>query len=194
MPHRNGSRPRAAFAIVLIAAVAELVVGCSSSSARASGSIGATPSSGPTFDVSGFHLTSSAYSNGGDIPTRYTCYGDSVSPPLAWVGAPADTKVFALIMEDYSAQITHWVAYDIAGSVSGAVPENDAKTKGALSQAVPYMGPCPPAGSRNDYVITIFALSAPLPSKSYQTRLDVENAMAGKVIAQTELSGWYQNQ
>lgn len=190
MPHKN-AMPRAANAIALIAVLAIAVVGCASSSTSAPGSVGATQPSGPTFDSGGFHLTSSAYAGGGDIPLEYTCYGDSVSPPLEWTGAPADTKSFVLIMDDYSAQYTHWVVYNIPGSVSGSLPENDVMVKGALNQAVSYIGPCPPPPSRNNYVINFYALSTTLPPKNYGTQLEIENAMEGKVIAQTQLSARY---
>ena len=33
-------------------------------------------------------LSSSAFQNGEDIPKRFTCDGENLSPPLAWNGAP----------------------------------------------------------------------------------------------------------
>ncbi|MFL5271304.1 MAG: YbhB/YbcL family Raf kinase inhibitor-like protein, partial [Anaeromyxobacteraceae bacterium] len=48
----------------------------------------------------GFSLTSSAFHNGGDIPSVYTCEGKDTSPPLAWSGAPAGTKSLALVVDD----------------------------------------------------------------------------------------------
>jgi phosphatidylethanolamine-binding protein (PEBP) family uncharacterized protein len=47
-----------------------------------------------------FTLTIKAFVNGGDIPARFTCEGDDVSPSLAWSGEPEGTKSFALIMDD----------------------------------------------------------------------------------------------
>jgi phosphatidylethanolamine-binding protein (PEBP) family uncharacterized protein len=45
-------------------------------------------------------LTSSAFVEGGEIPTRYTCEGQGVSPPLAWSELPSGTRSLALIVDD----------------------------------------------------------------------------------------------
>ena len=63
-----------------------------------------------------FTLSSSAFASGGAIPTRYTCDDANVSPPLAWSGAPAAAKSFALIVDDPDAPsglFRHWGDYDI---------------------------------------------------------------------------------
>ena len=71
-------------------------------------------------------LKSTAFAADGEIPARYTCEGEDVSPPLAWSGAPAGTKSFALVVDDPDApdpaapKMTwvHWVLYDIPASAS----------------------------------------------------------------------------
>jgi Raf kinase inhibitor-like YbhB/YbcL family protein len=76
-------------------------------------------------------ITSPAFSEGGPIPTKYTCEGQDISPPLAWSGAPPNTKSFALIVDDPDAPdpakpqrvYVHWVVYNIPGNVA-ALPEN----------------------------------------------------------------------
>jgi hypothetical protein len=45
-------------------------------------------------------ITSSAFAPNGEIPRRFTCEGEDLSPPLAWTGAPAGTKSFALVVDD----------------------------------------------------------------------------------------------
>src|SRR5258706_7986954 len=83
-------------------------------------------------------LTSTAFAAGQPIPKKYTCEGDDRSPPLAWSGAPAATKSYALIVDDPDApdpaapRMTwvHWVLYNIPaatttlaeGSSSGSLP------------------------------------------------------------------------
>jgi phosphatidylethanolamine-binding protein (PEBP) family uncharacterized protein len=47
-----------------------------------------------------FQLKTSAFAPNGRIPDVYTCEGEEVPPPLAWNGAPAGTKSFALIVDD----------------------------------------------------------------------------------------------
>ncbi len=45
-------------------------------------------------------LTSSAFVEGGEIPVKYTCQGDDVSPPVAWQGVPNGTLSLVLILDD----------------------------------------------------------------------------------------------
>jgi hypothetical protein len=45
-------------------------------------------------------LTSPAFEQGGQIPSKYTCEGDDISPPLAWNGVPEGTKSLVLIIDD----------------------------------------------------------------------------------------------
>ena len=90
-----------------------------------------------------FALTSPAFAAGGEIPTRYTCEGDDISPPLAWSAPPAGTKSLALIVDDPDApdpkapKITwvHWVLYNLPPSADG-LPEGGRH------------GRCPPAPGR----------------------------------------------
>ena len=37
-------------------------------------------------------ITSNAFTNGGGIPTRYTCQGKDISPPLDWRGGPHNAR------------------------------------------------------------------------------------------------------
>ena len=47
-----------------------------------------------------FELTSLAFHHNGDIPRRYTCEGEDVSPPLAWTSVPEGAKSLALVVDD----------------------------------------------------------------------------------------------
>ena len=76
-----------------------------------------------------FILTSAAFKDGATIAGKYTCDGVDVSPPLAWSGAPAGTRSFALIADDPDAPggtWVHWVLYNLPAEVS-ELPENIAK-------------------------------------------------------------------
>lgn len=151
-------------------------------------------------------LTSASFEPGGDIPTKYTCEGEDLSPPLAWSDLPAGTKSLALIVDDPDApdpaapKMTwvHWVLYNLPPSAtglsedvgSGGLPEgaleglNDWKRTG-------YGGPCPPIG-RHRYFHKLFALDTRLSDLARPTKAELEQAMAGHVLAQTELIGTYQ--
>ena len=45
-------------------------------------------------------LNSDAFIPNGHIPSKYTCEGEDVSPPLAWEGVPNSTKSLVLIIDD----------------------------------------------------------------------------------------------
>jgi Raf kinase inhibitor-like YbhB/YbcL family protein len=153
-----------------------------------------------------FALRSSSFSPDGSIPTKYTCEGDDLSPPLAWSDAPPGTKSFVLIVDDPDApdpkapRMTwvHWVLYNLPASAS-ALPEgvapaalppgtgqglNDWKRTG-------YGGPCPPVG-RHRYFHKMYALKVVLPDLKTPTKKQLEQAMKGHVLAETALIGTYQ--
>ena len=45
-------------------------------------------------------LNSPAFHQNGQIPSKYTCEGEDVSPPLAWEGVPEGVKSLVLIIDD----------------------------------------------------------------------------------------------
>ena len=148
-----------------------------------------------------FHLTSSAFGNMGAIPKRHACDGEDISPPLAWTGAPAGTKSFALIVDDPDAPLTtwvHWVLYNLPAETA-ALPENlTAKNlppgvgEGLNDWKQPgWRGPCPPFG-RHRYFHKLYALDLVLPALNRPTKAALEKAFAGHVLAQAELVGTYQ--
>ncbi len=150
-------------------------------------------------------LESSAFRPNGEIPRKYTCEGDDVSPPLAWSGAPAGTKSVALIVDDPDAPDpsapktiwVHWVVYNLPASThalaegaSRRLPagardgKNDWKRTG-------YGGPCPPIG-RHRYVHKLYALDVELPDLHEPTKTQLESAMKGHILGLVELVGTYQ--
>ncbi|HZU24765.1 MAG TPA: YbhB/YbcL family Raf kinase inhibitor-like protein, partial [Bryobacteraceae bacterium] len=65
-------------------------------------------------------LKSSAFTDGGNIPVKYTCDGDGISPPLAWSGVPPGTQALALIVDDPDAPsgvFAHWVVFGISPTI-----------------------------------------------------------------------------
>jgi len=150
-------------------------------------------------------LTSSAFRDQGAMDARFTCQGGDVSPPLAWTGAPAGTKSFALIVDDPDApdpaapQTTwvHWVLYDIPPSVA-TLPEGGSKQLPAGTREgtndwdkTGYGGPCPPIG-RHRYFHKLYALDRVLPDLHNPSKAELETAMRGHVLALAQLIGTYQ--
>ena len=151
-------------------------------------------------------ITSIAFAAKAAIPALYTCEGSDISPPLTWSGAPSGTKSFALIVDDPDApdpaapKMTwvHWVLYDIPSTATGlpeavqraALPPgtregvNDWKRTG-------YGGPCPPIG-RHRYFHKLYALDVVLPDLKRPSKVALEKAMEGHILAQATLVGTYQ--
>jgi Raf kinase inhibitor-like YbhB/YbcL family protein len=152
------------------------------------------------------NITSPAFAQQGEIPVRYTCDGQDVSPELAWSGLPADTRSLVLIVDDPDAPDpaapkrtwVHWVLYNIPPDTSG-LPEGvgaDGLPPGAGQglndwRRTGFGGPCPPVG-RHRYFFKLYALNIVMPDLGITTKTDLERAMKGHVLAQAELIGTYQ--
>ena len=150
-------------------------------------------------------LTSPAFKQSGQVPSKYTCEADDVSPPLVWEGVPKGTKSLVLIIDDPDAPDpkapqrvwVHWVVYNIPPNVKD-LPENASKVglpQGATVglndfKKAQYGGPCPPIG-RHRYFHTLYALDITLDLKS-ATKSQIEQAMKGHVLTKAELIGTYQ--
>lgn len=112
-----------------------------------------------------FSLTSDAFVDGGEIPLRYTCAGENVSPPLAWASTPPAVELALVVRDESAAGYVHWVVTGIDPAVQGlgegGLPEgaveatNDGGTIG-------WTGPCPPAGTTHTYLVSIHALATPV--------------------------------
>lgn len=153
-----------------------------------------------------FILKSRAFENGAEIPARYTCESDDVSPPLNWEGVPEDTRSLVLIIDDPDAPDpaapkmvwVHWVLYNIPPDINSLGEHITTATLPASAiegvndwQRPSYGGPCPPIG-RHRYFHKLYALDVVLEELNKPSKADVEAAMQGHIIAQAELIGTYQ--
>lgn len=149
------------------------------------------------------HLTSAAFDEGAPIPSKYTCEGDDVSPPLKWNSISEKTKSFALICDDPDAPVgtwVHWVLYNIPPSVtefSEKVPITEMLPNGGRQgrndfKRAGYGGPCPPRGKPHRYFFKLYALDTELSLKSGAAKGDLVDAMKGHVLAEGQLMGTYQ--
>ena len=149
-------------------------------------------------------LTSSAFTQQSAIPTKYTCEGGDVSPPLAWAGLPPGTKSLALIVDDPDApdpaapKMTwvHWVLYNLPPTAAG-LPEGVSALPAGTQQGLNdwrrtgYGGPCPPIG-RHRYFHKLYALDTMLPDLGSPNKTALENAMQGHILGEAQLVGTYQ--
>lgn len=151
-------------------------------------------------------LTSVDFTHQGEIPKQLTCDADNISPGLNWSNLPPNTKSLVLIVDDPDApdpaapKMTwvHWLLYNIPAT-TGALPKGVAPKDlpaGTLQgsndwKRTGYGGPCPPIG-RHRYFHKLYALDIELPDLHSPNKKQLENAMTGHIIGQTELIGTYQ--
>jgi Raf kinase inhibitor-like YbhB/YbcL family protein len=139
-------------------------------------------------------LSSSAFGHEDDIPRRFTCDGDDVSPPLTVSDAPAGAAALVLVMDDPDAPggtWDHWVAYDIP--VTAQIPEGVASlgTAGTNSWGrTGYGGPCPPSGTHR-YFFVVYAVDATIGLPAGADKGEVLDAISGHVLAEAALMGRY---
>ena len=157
-------------------------------------------------DVTRLELQSSAFALNSRIPMPYVCTdvgGAEKSPPLAWRGAPAGTKTFALVVRDPDApggSFVHWVVYNLPANTTkldADVPKTDT-IAGSGNQGVNgfgnigYQGPCPPPGQPHHYHFHLYALDTKLELKPGATADDVEQAAKGHALADADLVGIFE--
>jgi len=146
-------------------------------------------------------VTSPAFTEGGMIPSKYTCEGADVSPPLNIKGIPEGTKSIALIADDPDAPRgiwIHWVLYDWPPEML-SIPENVPKAaelpngakQGMTDFGRPgYGGPCPPSGTHR-YYFKVYALDKKIDKPAGLTKAQLLEEMKGHVLAEGVLMGRY---
>lgn len=141
-------------------------------------------------------IQSPAFKNNQVIPTKYTCDGEGINPPLLFSDVPENTQSFALLVDDPDAPsgtFTHWIVWDISPNTS-KVGENSVPNEASqgLSDAgkIGYIGPCPPSGTHR-YFFKLHALDTKFNLSGTVKREDFDNAMSGHIISQAQLIGFY---
>ncbi|MDQ6971103.1 MAG: YbhB/YbcL family Raf kinase inhibitor-like protein [Mariprofundaceae bacterium] len=151
----------------------------------------------------GMEIASAVFENGGAIPSKYTCQGEDVSPPLAFSGIPEAAQSLVLIVDDPDApdpkapKMTwvHWLLYNLPPDAGGLAEGVRALPQDALEgmndwHRTGYGGPCPPIG-RHRYFFKLYALDSVLPDLSEPTKPELLAAIKGHVIAEARLIGTY---
>jgi len=140
-------------------------------------------------------ITSSAFQQGGNIPSKSSCDGANTNPPLHISDVPPEAKSLVLIVDDPDAPsglFTHWAVWNISPQISSIAEGNTLKGVHGTNDfgKSGYGGPCPPSGAHR-YYFKIFALDLELDLPSCAKRSQLDAAMKGHVVAQGELMGRY---
>jgi len=124
-----------------------------------------------------FTLSSDAFEDGGDLPARFTCAGDGVSPSLQWAGTP-DGLELALVVRDRETTLVQWIVTGIDPLIesfgAGAVPEGAVEQVNSTG-AIGWLAPCPEAGTGThtyDFVLHVLT-----------TRIDIDPALPAEDAA-----------
>jgi hypothetical protein len=140
-------------------------------------------------------LSSQAFENGGSIPREYTCDDADVSLPLTFSEVPENAQSLALIMDDPDAPMgtwVHWLVWNIPPNTTGlSKGENITFPQGKNDFGkLYYGGPCPPSGTHR-YYFKLYALDTMLDLTAGATKKQLEDAMKGHIIEETQLMGTY---
>ena len=137
------------------------------------------------------------------MPSRYTCDGQNISPPLTVSEVPEDARSLVLIMDDpdipdfvkekYGIQIwDHWIVFNIASTIKeSSEGQNPAGILGKNTRGSnAYSGPCPP-DAEHRYFFKLLALDSKLNLPAGSSKTQIEEAMNGHIIEKAELVGRY---
>jgi hypothetical protein len=141
-------------------------------------------------------ISSSAFQDNTAIPSKYTCDGQDINPPLKFDTVPSAAKSLALIVDDPDAPRAtwvHWVVWNIDPKI-GEIKENSVPA-GAVQGLTDfkrndYGGPCPPSGTHR-YFFKLYALDTTLTLQSRSTKADLERAMQAHITEKAEIVGLY---
>ncbi len=144
-------------------------------------------------------VSSAMFEHNSYIPSKYTCDGQNINPPLSIRDVPAETKSLVLIMDDPDAPIKtwlHWTVWNIDPATSevpeNSCPDNSIECVTSFGRTG-YGGPCPPSGTHR-YFFKLYALDRMLDLSFKAGLTEIEKSMEGHIIEKAELIGLYKRQ
>lgn len=151
-----------------------------------------------TKNIGFMKILSPVFNNEEYIPSKFTCEGKDINPPLLIENIPAETESVALIVEDPDAPMglwIHWVMWNIVPKGKMIEIEENSTPSDAIVginswERNEYGGPCPPDGEHR-YFFKAYALSEKLETKSNSDREELLDDMIGKIIQKDEIIGLY---
>jgi Raf kinase inhibitor-like YbhB/YbcL family protein len=145
-------------------------------------------------EVKELNVTSPAFQNSGNIPSKYTCDGEGINPPIQIDKAPEGTKTLALIVEDPDAPngtFDHWIVWNIDPSKSIKEHSNPGVSGKNSAGKTGYTSPCPPSGAHR-YYFNVYALNDKLDLPPGSDKSKLTSAMQPHILAKGSIMGRYQ--
>jgi Raf kinase inhibitor-like YbhB/YbcL family protein len=146
-------------------------------------------------------LTSSVFAYMTRIPSKYTCDGQKINPPLEISGVDDNAKSLVLIMEDSDVPKTirqdgiwnHWLKFNLPVSLTEIKEGIDPGGVSGLgtSNTLKYVGPCPP-DKEHRYFFKLYSLDTMLDLKQGAAKSQIEQAMRGHILQEAVLIGLYE--
>lgn len=138
-------------------------------------------------------LDSEAFTAGGMIPSRYTCDGKNVNPPINISNFPGNSKSLAVIVDDpdsVNGNFCHWIVWNLP--ITDFIEEGEHRGVPGRNDFgfYQYNGPCPPAGTHR-YYFKVYALDVILSLPSEADKMELEKAMRDHVVGFGFLVGKY---
>lgn len=191
-----GTAGRALVAAVAVAVMA--LAGCGDSQPPQGPTGNEAEPTSPPEGPGGLTVTSEAFDDGDSIPTRYTCDGAEVSPPLEWSGVPDGAAELVLVVTDPDApngEFVHWVVGgldpDRGGLDEGEVPDEAVEGRNGFEERG-YGAPCPPSGdTAHRYVFRLYAAGEQVDMQPGASVDEVRGALEASALADGQLVGTY---
>ena len=163
-------------------------------------------------------MTVAGFSDGGQIPVKYSqaapgvAPGEGLSPAITWTNVPAGTQSFVLNMHDMEVarnkttdDQAHWVVWNIPATATGlpeGVPKGAKLADGSSQISATgqmYRGPGAPAnGPQHHYMFEVYALDTKLDvqpatgeNAAFETRANVMKAMQGHILGKAVYGGLF---
>jgi len=141
-------------------------------------------------------ISSPAFQANALIPSKYTCDGPNINPPLKFEEVPSNAASLALIVDDPDAPAgiwVHWLLWNIDAKTQNiaenSVPNSSVQGKNDFDENS-FGGPCPPSGTHH-YAFKLYALDSMLSLPPSTNKSGLEKAMKGHILAEAQLIGTY---
>lgn len=148
-------------------------------------------------------ISSPAFAHNTPMPSKYTCDGENLNPPLQFSEVPANAQSLVMLMDDPDVpkdlkpdgMWDHWVIYNMdphtTEILENATPPGAVGLNSGNTQS--YYGACPP-DRQHRYFFKLYALDTRLEfaNPAAVTKQMVIEAMQGHIIEGAELIGLYE--